>query len=153
MMPTSTILLIDEIVNYMYKRDLKSLWYGYNWVFRGLTSRNVSCSLVFILWNRSRSQWYPLASGSSSFLPAPQKSRSGKALSKRSPISLFLSSLYMRESVDATFCPLVMMTSQSSLPFACSTVPSVSCSHICCSVYLASDFELIGDVCLQYCTS
>ena len=47
------------------------------------------------------------------------------------------------------FCPLVMMASQSSLPFACSAVPSVNCSHIFDSVCLASDSELTSDFCLQ----
>ena len=111
-MPTSTVLLIDKIVNYMYNRDLKSLCCGYNWVFRGLTGRYASCSLVFFLWNWSRNQWYPLVPGFSNSLLA-QKTRSRKVRSKElskgvlfpSPIPfLFLFLPFnMREPVDITF--------------------------------------------------
>ena len=51
------------------------------------------------------------------------------------------------------FCPLVMMTSQSSLTFTCYAVPSVSCNRIRGSIRLASDSELTDDVCLQCCIS
>ena len=105
MMPTSTVLLINEIVNYMYNWDLKSLCCGYNWVVRGLTGRYASCSLVFFLWKWSRNQWYPLVLGSSNSLSA-QKSRSeepSEGFLFWSPLSLSLSSLYMKGSIDATF--------------------------------------------------
>ena len=51
------------------------------------------------------------------------------------------------------FYHLVMMASQSSLPFVSLAVPSVSYSHICGSVRLAFDFELTSNICLQCCTS
>ena len=63
-MPTSTVMLTDEIMNYMYSREWISMCYGHNWVLEGLTGHSASCSVVSFLWNQSRSQWYPLPSGS-----------------------------------------------------------------------------------------
>ena len=157
MMLTSTVILIDEIMNYMYNQDSKSMCHGHNWVFsRGLTRRDASCSLVFFLQHWSRCQWYPLASRSSNSTICPQgedpKSLFPKILQK----SLFSFSLlpFIWESLSRLLlCPLVMMNSQSLLPFACLVVPSISCSHICGNIRLVFDIELIGDVCFQCCTS
>ena len=99
MMSTSTIMLIDEIMNYMYSRDWMSMCCKKNWVFcSGFTGYDVSCSLALFLWHWSRIQWYLSTSRSSNSLPA-QKSWSTMNLS----LPLPLSSLFIWESLDVTF--------------------------------------------------
>ena len=69
----------------------------------------------------------------------------------KDPKSLFLPSLHslLYESLlRRLLSPVVMMAFQSSLPFACSTIPSVSYSHIRGSIRLASDSDLTDDICL-----
>ena len=106
-MPTSTIMLIDEIVDYMYNWDWISICCGHNWVFRGLTGHGVSCSLVSFLWNRNRSQWFPLASRSNNSLSPSPKSLSSRSsqnsfLFQKVPSSFLFLPFYMRESLEIT---------------------------------------------------
>ena len=112
MMSTSTIMLIDEFVNYTYNQDSKSLCCRHNWVFsRWLTGCDVSCSLVFLFRHKSGSQWYHLASRSSHSL-STQKSEE-VFFGPKKPFSLSLFSfLYERVSRYYFFYPLVMMTGE-----------------------------------------
>ena len=114
---------------------------GHNWIFGGLTNCNASCWLIVFIWDYSRNQWYPLASGSSHSL-SPQKVQISSA---KDPLSFSLLPFIWGSLLMLLFCRLLMMVSQSSLPFACSMILSLSSSHICGRVRLASDSELTSD--------
>ena len=102
-MHISTVLLINEIMDYMYNQEWISLCCGHNGVFSGWIGHDVSCSLVSFLLNWSRIQWFPLSSISSDSSSLSQKSLVQVFGSDPEvPFSFLLSPFYMRESLEVT---------------------------------------------------